>query len=60
MISYEINKINLHYKSLADAPQLKEIDIVIMIWLELVTPWCLVKWDFELDCECVCAFLLFD
>ena len=27
MISYDINEINLYYKSLAYAPQLKEIDI---------------------------------
>ena len=38
MISYDINEINLYYKSLADAPQLKELMYVIMIWLELVTP----------------------
>ena len=38
LISYDINAINFHYKSLADALQLKKIDIWIMIWLEVVTP----------------------
>ena len=49
MISYDINEINLYYKSLTDAPQLKELMYVIMIWLELVTP---SVWSSETSSTC--------
>ena len=58
LISYDINVINFHYKSLADALQLKDIDICDY---DLVrTSYTLVfgQVSFELDYECMRAILV--